>query len=59
MSQLDEQEEIQPKPSRQMVGVFLRSYSALTGLIILIAISIMGFIGPIFYTVDPLSLIHI
>ena len=40
-----------------MVGVFLRSYSALTGLIILIAVSIMGFIGPIFYTVDPFDMV--
>ena len=52
MPHFDEQEEIQAKPGREMVGVFLRSYSALTGLIILIAVSIMGFIGPIFYTVD-------
>ena len=57
MSHLDEQEEIQAKPGREMVGVFLRSYSALTGLIILIAISIMGFIGPIFYTVDPFEMV--
>ena len=57
MSHFDEQEEIQAKPSREMVGVFLRSYSALTGLIILIAVSIMGFIGPIFYTVDPFDMV--
>ena len=57
MSHLDEQGEIQAKPGREMVGVFLRSYSALTGLIILIAVSIMGFIGPIFYTVDPFDMV--
>ena len=45
------------KPVKEIFQTFLKSYSAVTGLIILISIAVMGFIGPFFYPTDPFDMV--
>ena len=45
------------KPVREIFQTFFKSYSAVTGLIILIGIAVMGFIGPLFYPTDPFDMV--
>ena len=45
------------KPVKEIFLTFLRSYSAVSGLIILIGIAVMGFIGPLFYPTDPFDMV--
>ena len=59
MLENEEIEEPTIKPVKEIFHSFFKSYSAVTGLVILIGIAVMGFIGPLFYPTDPLSLIHI
>ena len=53
----EEIEEPTIKPVREIFQTFLKSYSAVTGLIILISIAVMGFIGPFFYPTDPFDMV--
>ncbi len=57
MSKFEEVEEKTYGPVREMLSTFFKSYSAVTGLIILILISIMGFVGPLFYPTDPFEMV--
>ena len=57
MSNFEEVEEKTYGPVREMLSTFFKSYSAVTGLIILILISIMGFVGPLFYPTDPFEMV--
>jgi peptide/nickel transport system permease protein len=57
MSKFEEVEEKNYGPVREMLSTFFKSYSAVTGLIILILISIMGFVGPLFYPTDPFEMV--
>ena len=55
-----ENEEIEEpiiKPVKEIFHTFFKSYSAVTGLIILIGIAVMGFIGPLFYPTDPFDMV--
>ena len=55
-----ENEEIEEpiiKPVKEIFQTFFKSYSAVTGLIILIGIAVMGFIGPLFYPTDPFDMV--
>ena len=55
-----EDEEIEEpivKPVKEIFQTFFKSYSAVTGLIILICIAVMGFIGPLFYPTDPFDMV--
>ena len=45
------------KPVKEIFQTFFKSYSAVTGLIILIGIAVMGFIGPLFYPTDPFDMV--
>ena len=53
----EEIEEPTIKPVREIFQTFLKSYSAVTGLTILIGIAVMGFIGPFFYPTDPFDMV--
>ena len=44
-------------PVKEIFQTFFKSYSAVTGLIILIGIAVMGFIGPLFYPTDPFDMV--
>ena len=57
MSKFEDLEEKTYGPVREMLSTFFKSYSAVTGLIILILISIMGFVGPLFYPTDPFEMV--
>ena len=52
-----ENEEPTIKPVKEIFQTFFKSYSAVTGLIILIGIAVMGFIGPLFYPTDPFDMV--
>ena len=52
-------EELTIKPVKEILLTFSKSYSAVTGLIILIGIALMGFIGPFFYPTDPFEMVWI
>ena len=55
-----ENEEIEEpiiKPVKEIFQTFFKSYSAVTGLVILIVIAVMGFIGPLFYPTDPFDMV--
>ena len=55
-----ENEEIEEpiiKPVKEIFQTFFKSYSAVTGLVILIGIAVMGFIGPLFYPTDPFDMV--
>lgn len=53
----EEIEEPAIKPVKEIFQTFFKSYSAVTGLIILIGIAVMGFIGPLFYPTDPFDMV--
>ena len=57
MLENEEIEEPAIKPVREIFQTFFKSYSAVTGLIILIGIAVMGFIGPLFYPTDPFDMV--
>ncbi len=57
MLENEEIEEPTIKPVKEIFQTFFKSYSALTGLIILIGIAVMGFIGPLFYPTDPFDMV--
>ncbi len=57
MLENEEIEEPTIKPVKEIFQTFFKSYSAVTGLIILIGIAVMGFIGPIFYPTDPFDMV--
>ena len=44
-------------PWREMVSMFFRNYAAVAGLILLIAILLFVFVGPIFHPVDPFEMV--
>ena len=53
----EEIEEPTIKPVKEIFQTFLKSYSAVTGLTILVGIAVMGFIGPFFYPTDPFDMV--
>ena len=57
MLESEEIEEPTIKPVKEIFQTFFKSYSAVTGLIILIGIAVMGFIGPLFYPTDPFDMV--
>lgn len=57
MLENEEIEEPTIKPVKEIFQTFFKSYSAVTGLIILIGIAGMGFIGPLFYPTDPFDMV--
>ncbi len=59
MLENEEIEEPTIKPVKEIFQTFLKSYSAVTGLIVLIGIAVMGFIGPLFYPTDPFDMVWI
>ena len=57
MLENEEIEEPTIKPVKEIFQTFFKSYSAVTGLFILIGIAVMGFIGPLFYPTDPFDMV--
>ena len=57
MLENEEIEEPAIKPVKEIFQTFFKSYSAVTGLIILIGIAVMGFVGPLLYTTDPFDMV--
>ena len=57
MLENEEIEEPTIKPVKEIIQTFFKSYSAVTGLVILIGIAVMGFIGPLFYPTDPFDMV--
>ena len=57
MLENEEIEEPTIMPVKEIFQTFFKSYSAVTGLIILIGIAVMGFVGPIFYPTDPFDMV--
>ena len=57
MLENEEIEESTIKPVKEIFQTFFKSYSAVTGLIILIGIAVMGFVGPLFYPTDPFDMV--
>jgi len=57
MLENEEIEEPTIKPVKEIFQTFFKSYSAVTGMIILIGIAVMGFIGPLFYPTDPFDMV--
>ena len=57
MLENEEIEEPTIEPVKEIFLAFFKSYSAVTGLIILIGIAVMGFIGPLFYPTDPFDMV--
>ena len=57
MSKSENNNEPISNPIREMFGAFFKSYSAVTGLIILIFITVMGFLGPLIYPTDPFDMV--
>ena len=57
MLENEEIEEPIVKPVKEIFQSFFKSYSAVTGLVILIGIAVMGFIGPLFYPTDPFDMV--
>ena len=57
MLENEEIEEPVIKPVKDIFQTFFKSYSAVTGLVILIGIAVMGFIGPLFYPTDPFDMV--
>ena len=57
MSKSENSQEPISNPTREMFAAFFKSYSAVTGLIILILITIMGFLGPLIYPIDPFDMV--
>ncbi|MDC3093360.1 ABC transporter permease [Paracoccaceae bacterium] len=57
MLENEEIEEPTIKPVKEIFQTFFKSYSAVSGLIVLIGIAVMGFIGPLFYPTDPFDMV--
>ena len=57
MLENEEIEEPTIKPVKEIFQTFFKSYSAVTGLVSLIGIAVMGFIGPLFYPTDPFDMV--
>ena len=57
MLENEEIEEPTIRPIKEIFQTFFKSYSAVTGLIVLIGIAVMGFIGPLFYPTDPFDMV--
>ena len=57
MLENEEIEEPTIKPVKEIFQTFFKSYSAVTGLVILIGIAVLGFIGPLFYPTDPFDMV--
>ena len=57
MLENEEIEEPAIKPVKEIFLAFLKSYSAVTGLMILVGIAVMGFVGPLFYPTDPFDMV--
>ena len=57
MLENEEIEELAIKPVKEIFLTFLKSYSAVTGLMILVGIAVMGFVGPLFYPTDPFDMV--
>ena len=57
-SQEIQEPEIQAtSPWREMVAMFMGNYAAVAGLILLVAILLFVFVGPIFHPVDPFEMV--
>lgn len=54
---LDEPEIHAANPWREMVAMFFRNYAAVAGLILLIAILLFVFVGPLIHRVDPFEMV--
>ena len=55
---LPDEPEIQvTSPWREMTTMFFRNYAAVAGLILLIAILVFVFIGPLIHTTDPFEMV--
>ena len=57
MSENEEIEQVAINPVKEIFHTFFNSYSDVTGLIILIGIAVMGFLGPLFYPTDPFDMV--
>ena len=57
MLENEEIEEPAIKPVKEIFLTFLKSYSAVTGLMVLVGIAVMGFVGPLFYPTDPFDMV--
>ena len=44
-------------PRREMIAMFFQNYAAVAGLILLVAIVLFVFVGPLFHTVDPFEMV--
>jgi len=57
MNKIENDKEENANPLREMVSTFFKSYSAVTGFLILILITAMGFLGPLIYPTDPFDMV--
>tara|TARA_B100000579_G_scaffold115660_1_gene92705 strand:- start:566 stop:1438 length:873 start_codon:yes stop_codon:yes gene_type:complete len=57
MNKIENDKEENANPLREMVSTFFKSYSAVTGFLILILITVMGFLGPLIYPTDPFDMV--
>ena len=44
-------------PRREMIAMFFQNYAAVAGLLLLVAIVLFVFVGPLFHTVDPFEMV--
>ena len=57
MNKIENDKEENTNPLREMFSTFFKSYSAVTGFLILILITAMGFLGPLIYPTDPFDMV--
>ena len=57
MNNIENDKEENTNPLREMFSTFFKSYSAVTGFLILILITVMGFLGPLIYPTDPFDMV--
>ena len=57
MNKIENDKEENANPLREMFSTFFKSYSAVTGFLILILITVMGFLGPLIYPTDPFDMV--
>ena len=57
MNNIENDKEENTNPLREMFSTFFKSYSAVTGFLILILITGMGFLGPLIYPTDPFDMV--
>ena len=57
MNNIENDKEENTNPVREMFSTFFKSYSAVTGFLILILITGMGFLGPLIYPTDPFDMV--